>query len=533
MLKIPTGILAIVLVGLVAALYGQFLSNPIVLDDIPFFVMDGRGDQPVNGYHYTLFELRSLPYATLAWSKAALGLSLSHFRIENLLLHAAVVLALFFVLKHLFESVLPDGDTSGLSPRAAAFLAALLFALHPVATYAVGYLVQRSIVMATLLGLLAMLSYLHGSMRQKSLWLWVSVAFYFLAAFSKEHIVMLPAVLVALTVLLRPDWRDWLRRNWAVFAAFTAIAVVVVLAGRGVLGSAYEPSAPMMLVDVGGEMAYLRSVLTQSWLFFKYATLWLLPNPDWMAIDMREPFAPSWWSLYLLACATFIAWGACAAWLLLRRGRLGLLGFAMIFPWLMFMTEFSTVRIQEPFVLYRSYLWAVGWACLLPLLFARARQRIAFALASCIAVALFIISMDRLGSMSHPILLWDDAAKLVEGRSDLPGLDRIYNNRGVALLKEQRYELALADFKHALELTPVLPSAYTNIGAVYLDTGESQKAVEAFSQAIDILKQSERVYDDRPFYGRAIAYERLGKMQEAKNDYQVSCKIAYKGCNKL
>lgn len=522
-----------ILVVAVGALYGQFLSNPLVLDDIPFFVMDGRGDQPVNGYHYTLFELRSLPYATLAWSKAAFGLSLSHFRIENLLLHAAVVLALFFVLKHLFESVLHDGDTSGLSPRAAAFFAALLFALHPVATYAVGYLVQRTILMATLFGLLAMLAYLHGSQRQKPLWLWVSVVLYFLAVFSKEHIIMLPAVLFALTVLTQPDWRSWLRRNWGIFAAFAAVAAMVLMARKGIYGSVYEPSAAMMLVDVESDMAYPLSILTQSWLFFKYAVLWLLPNPDWMAIDMREPFASSLWSSYLLAFAAFIGWGAGAVWLLLKRGRFGLLGFAMLFPWLLFMTEFSTVRIQEPFVLYRSYLWAVLGSCLLPVLFVGLRQKMAYALAGLIAATLFVISMDRMGSMSHPILLWNDAAKLVEGRNDLHGLDRIYNNRGVALLKEQRYSAALADFKHALELTPALPSAYTNIGAIYLETGQSQKAVEAFTQAIDILNQSERIYDDRPFYGRAIAHERLGDMNKARKDYEVSCKIAYKGCNKL
>lgn len=527
-----TGILAAILVGLVAALYGQFLSNPIVLDDIPFFVMDGRGNQPVSGYHYALFELRSLPYATLAWSKAALGLSLHYFRIENLLLHAATVLALFFFLKSLFETVLANSGTSGLRPVAAAFLAALMFALHPVATYAVGYLVQRTIVMATLFGVLAMLAYLHGCIRQRMLWAWVSVVFYFLAAYSKEHVIMLPAVLLAMTVLLFPDWRGRLRRNWSVFAAFAGIAVMVLLARKGILGSVYEPSAPMMLVDVGRD-AYLLSVLTQSWLFFKYVALWLLPNPEWMSIDMREPFAQSFGSLYLLAFIAFIGWGGGAIWLLLRRGRRGLLGFAMLFPWLMFMTEFSAVRIQEPFVLYRSYLWAVCIGCLVPLLFARATQKIAYLVGGLVAVTFFVISMDRLGSMSHPILLWDDAAKLVDGRSDLPGLDRIYNNRGVALLKEQRYKPALADFRRALALTPELPSAYTNIGAIYLDTGEPQKAVEAFSQAIDILMKFDRVYDDRPFYGRAIAYERLGKMQEAKKDYEVSCKIAYKGCNKL
>jgi len=81
-----------------ALLYGQFLWNPIVFDDLQFFMVDATGHQPVDDYRYSIFELRSLPYATLAWGKALFGLDLIHFRIENLLLHAAVAIALFFFL---------------------------------------------------------------------------------------------------------------------------------------------------------------------------------------------------------------------------------------------------------------------------------------------------------------------------------------------------------------------------------------------------------------------------------------------------
>jgi len=82
----------------VTALYGQFLWNPIVFDDLPFFMVNDAGHQPVDDYRYSLFELRSLPYATLAWGKALFGLDMLPFRIENLLLHAAVAVALFFFL---------------------------------------------------------------------------------------------------------------------------------------------------------------------------------------------------------------------------------------------------------------------------------------------------------------------------------------------------------------------------------------------------------------------------------------------------
>ena len=71
----------------------------------------------------------------------------------------------------------------------AAWVGALIFALHPVAVYAVGYVVQRSILMATFFVLVMQLSYLHGLLTGRRRWLVLAAAAYFLAVFSKEHSV--------------------------------------------------------------------------------------------------------------------------------------------------------------------------------------------------------------------------------------------------------------------------------------------------------------------------------------------------------
>jgi len=60
--------LALLLVVAVTALYGQFLWNPIIFDDVTPFLLDNQGNQLVSTYHFSFFELHSLPYATLAWS---------------------------------------------------------------------------------------------------------------------------------------------------------------------------------------------------------------------------------------------------------------------------------------------------------------------------------------------------------------------------------------------------------------------------------------------------------------------------------
>lgn len=527
------GLFLVLLVLAIAALYGQFLWNPIVFDDLPYFMIDNEGNQPISSYHYSLLELRSLPYATLAWSKEWFGLEMWHFRVENLLLHVAVSVALFAFLRSFFAG-LPDKRGNGaLDANLAAFLAALIFALHPVATYAVGYLVQRTIMMATLFSLLSMLAYLHGSIRENRAWLWASVAFYYLAVFSKEHAIMLPMIAAAMTVLLHADWKRKIMHRWPVFVAFVLIALFVLLAKKGLVGSVYEINAPGMLKEIDGGLAYPLSVLTQSWLFFKYAGLWLFPNPEWMSIDMREPFAQSLLSPYMLAFVCFVAWGVMGAVLLFRRGAMGLLGFAMLFPWLMFMTEISTVRIQEGFVLYRSYLWAAGACCVLPLLFWKSSAKAAVVLSAAIVLAVFPISMERLSTMSHPVLLWDDAEKLVKGRTDLPGVYRIYYNRGTELIKIDQYDRAITDLKLAISLHPDLTPAYGNMGAAYLKKHDWQNAVDAFTRVMEIARRTGERLDMRPFLGRAIAYEKMGELEKAELDYRMSCELGKRGCDKV
>jgi len=522
----------IILALLTALLYGRFLENPIIFDDLQFFMLDEKGDQPVSAYRWSLLGLRSLPYATLAWTKEWLGLRVINFRVGNLLLHVSVVITLFLFLFRLFDAVWVNRKCDAISPRLAAFFAALLFALHPVATYAVGYLVQRTIIMATLFSLLALLAYMHGSVSRKKGWLWAVAPLYYLAVFSKEHAIMLPAVILALTVLLHQDWLGKIRERWAVFLALAGIAVMVLLAKRGVIGSAYEVNASWMLRGIDVQASYPLSILTQTWLFFKYVALWLLPNPEWMSIDMREPFAKAIFSPCLAAFFIFLSWGGIALWLLRRRGLHGLAGFALLFPWLMFFTEFSSVRIQEIFVLYRSYLWAAGAFCLLPVVFARANVRVATLILAMIALAMFPISMERLAASSHPVLLWDDAEKLVRGRSDLPGEYRIYYNRGTEYIKIGQYDQAISDLRRSIDLFAYQPSAYGNLGLAHIMKDEMEQAVRAFDMAIQIDIGQRRPPNSKYYFGRASAYEALENWAAASADYKVACEIGNRGCDR-
>jgi tetratricopeptide (TPR) repeat protein len=197
----------------------------------------------------------------------------------------------------------------------------------------------------------------------------------------------------------------------------------------------------------------------------------------------------------------------------------------------MYFSEFSVLRIQEPFVLYRSYLWAAGAFCLLPVIFNRVNSRMAALVLSIIALAMFPVSMERLMTLSNSVLLWSDAEKLVKGRSDLPGIDRIYYNRGTEYLKVGEPDKAIADLKRAVDLNGHdVTEAYGNLGAAYVKKEDWSSAIAAFSKCIEISEKKPQVMC---FQGRAIAYEKSGSYQNAQDDYRKSCAIGNRGCEKL
>lgn len=159
------------------------------------------------------------------------------------------------------------------------------------------------------------------------------------------------------------------------------------------------------------ENAYPLSVITQGFLFFKYLLLWVVPYTGWMSVDIRQSFATHFLSWPELAgFIAFLAYPAVAARFLLKRGRQGLIGFGMLFPWILFLTELSSVRIQEPFVLYRSYLWMSGLpVALLPFL-ATTPRKTAVTLLSALCLVIAALAWNRLDSFSDNLKLWSDAA---------------------------------------------------------------------------------------------------------------------------
>ncbi len=520
-------LMVLALAGL--ALYGPFLSNPLVFDDFSYFG-DNIGDDLKST---SAFGLRWLPIASFGWIRALAGDAVVWQRLANLSLHIANCALLFLFLRRLFDATLapatPSPCVAAARPALAlpwlAFFGALWFALHPVAVYGVAYLAQRTLLLATLFALATWMLFLEGLLRNQRRWLLASCASYLLAVLSKEHAIMVPAVALALLLLIRKPSRPLLIQVGPTFFLYALIAAFTFfqIKSGGIVGRAYEPNGLNMLTELGisSQQAHALSVLTQGSLFFKYLLLWLVPNPGWMSVDMLEPFARSLWRWpQTPALLVFLLYPALALWLLLQRGRRGLLGFALLGPWLLFATELSTVRIQETFVLYRSYLWLPCLPVALPFLLHRVAARHAFILLLLTSLALLPASWNRLNTFSDSLRLWDDALQLAQGRDKGSRLGRIYHNRGVAYSKQMRYQEAIPDFDAGLKYLPGHSLIYNDRAVAYLKTGRYQEALQDYNWAIQL---DPNYYN--PYLGRAQVHEALGNPEAARLDYAKSCQL--------
>lgn len=509
------------------ALYFGSLSGPLFFDDTDFFEESTNLSNFSNSFN---FSLRWFSYASLSRTVDLFGLDPFWLRLGNVLLHIANSIVLFFLLRRLLNLSFSTDSASNdrySSLSWFAFFGALFFAMHPVAAYGAAYIIQRSILMATFFVLLMLLAYLEGLIRGGRRWMLAAALCYFAAAYSKEHSIAAPLVALALTFLIKKPSVALLKRITPFFILTIPTAVALILSSKGILGQAYEPSGLRMLnlsAKMQGlmnlENAHILSIFTQASLFFKYLWLWLIPNPGWMSIDMREPFATSVFDWpYTLGFLTFLAYPCVAVWLLIKQGKKGLLGFSLLFPWILFLTELSTVRIQEPFVLYRSYLWMPGLFLALPLLMEKISVKKSFILLSIVSLSLLPLTLNRLKTFSSTILLWDDAEKLVRNKHNVFGVERIYYNRGTFLGMSNRHLEALADLNKTIEIQP-FDFAYGNRATAYYFLGKYENALLDYDRAIALNPNNATSY-----YGRAIINRMLGNMTAAQEDSSKACAL--------
>lgn len=507
------------------ALYVPFLGNPAFFDDRSLF----SGSRFFEYASSPLgFATRQPAYFSLAVVQVLSGAMETH-RAVSLLFHVGCAWALYGLLRELQRW---SGTAEAPQSRLAAFGGAAFMLLHPVAVYAAGYLIQRSIVLATLFGLLSLLVFLRGLREHRmSAALWAA-ALFSLAVLSKEHVLLLPAVAALAGIyFLRDELRFALRYAAVYLGACAPAGILVVLMVKSIVGQRYEPEFDAVAAQITQEhwnevleRPWLGSALAQVVLFFRYAALWLLPRTSGMALDLRVDFAALWSpAVALPALIGFAAVPALGAYLISRRGAARMAGLGLLYLWIVYLLEFSVIRFQEPFVLYRSYLWAPGVVMVLAALLGCLPIR-ATALALAVGAPLLCIqSYERLRTFSSGIALWEDAVAKLPAEP-VPGGWRTLHSLGREYLYAGMPQKAIATVERCLA---EYPASYHCIMA----RAGIHAYLEEYEQAIPLIRRALAI---RPAPGWAtaqlgFAMEQLGCVEQARLHYQRAYDEGFKG----
>lgn len=418
------------------------------------------------------------------------GMNPTGYHVTNLLLHILEALLIWVLLLRL---KIPG-----------AFVAALLFAVHPVNVESVAWISQRKNLLALLFAQLSVLAYVvsgfAGESRsaQRHGCYAASLLAFVLAMLSKATVVVVPLVLSGIVCWRRrPTRRDGLR-----LAPFYLVSVALTLVNLWFVARFSKPDAASVnllertLAAATAVWFYLGKALLPLHLSFIY--------PKWQvaAADLR------WWLPLLAVLAV-----TCLLWMRRRRNR------ALWFGWLYFgvtlgpVLGFTTSTFMEHSLVADHYqhlaligvlaLVAAGWATWREPSSGLAR-RCADGVAGLVVVALAVLTWQQSS------LYVDGTTLFAAAAAQNPDSAFVENNLGLVLLDAGNAAAAAEHFARALRARPDYPEVHYNLARARYQQGAFDDAIEHYRSAL----RGRPGYAEY-HYNLAAALARAGQEQEA------------------
>jgi tetratricopeptide (TPR) repeat protein len=350
-------IYVVILVLLTVIIYIPSLDIPFVFDDLPNIVLNlevhagkftdlGRAlDSEVSGTR----PLAMLSFAVNHWLG---GLNIFGYHVFNILVHVLNVILLYQFLLLIPGARAAGGvgsaPTADLDQlRKTAFWAAALWAVNPVQTQAVTYIVQRMTSMATFFYLAGLYSYLAWRTRKLSTGPAVVLL---LGAFGlglacKEIVLTLPLALILLDFIFFPT--RW-RKNLPFLAGGVLLSVCMglyYLQGR---------LPDLLTTPQNRNFNSLERIMTQGRVVCHYLSLFILPVPDRLHLTYNFVVSRSFFSPWTTIPALVAIVGAVTSAIMLRR-RFPVLAWAVLFFFLALAPESTFINLELAFI-HRLYL---------------------------------------------------------------------------------------------------------------------------------------------------------------------------------
>ena len=474
---------AVLLAGLV---YLNSLNNPFVYDDARS-ILNNRSLTTRASVTAVVRENVSRPLVSLSyfidhaiWGPAPLG-----YHVTSVLLHMLNVALLFLFTRGVaIDRLRGEGMARERRATLAAGVAATLFAVHPMMTEAVGYISGRSDLLSGTFMLLSFVTVRQWLNTDRSFWLAVALAAFFLALSAKETAIVLPVLFLYYILLVRNDPPAARRRHLIMLCGpLLAIAIVGASVRLGLF----------VFVEYAGAVGWQwRFALSELDVFTRYLALMIAPVGQTIfhgvpaTTSFLEPRA-------IVAMTTTAIW---VALILLAAKRRSIGGFGLTWFVLMLLPSAILVLLNraEPMAERRVYFASAGLflavghgAAAMATMFGSARRftRVILAAAGVVLVAALAgRTILRNLVWSSPILLWTEAVERTPNHW-LPPLVL-----GESFHEAGRHAEAIAAYRRALGYGAHVAAVYEHLGLCQLELKEFDDAVVTFTALATIHPKS-------------------------------------------
>ena len=532
-----------------AALYSNVMRNGIFIFDDNEYVMDNPLIQDFT--HLDLSDPRQMGYLSFALNYALGKDDPRGYHVLNVMIHITNAM-LVYVLVRLLLGIL--SGTAGMRENlrtATAFLAALIFLVHPVETMAVSYIAQRFTSLATLFYLTCIIAYLLARIKFETdrtsrtgyLLYSCSLVSALLAVRTKEIAFTIPAILTAME-LLAFRGSVFSRRRFIYIIPYAALVMIIPLSifgpEMGLIGGGEgiaEVTRQEKVYDFV-ERSPFTYLVTQFRVIVTYMRLLLMPVGQRVIYDYK--ISQSLFDGRVLLALSLIGLTLTATYRVWRRSlhmgpdsapgaKLAVLGIAWFFITLS--VESSIIPIKDMIFEHRTYLPSVGFfaACSAGMVWGVQRISVKRSFSMRIIIVILLVALPlatatiiRNVVWTNELTFWDDVVK------KNPNKAIGYHNRGNAYGRLGMYELALKDINKTISFFPKNPAeklsyenadftpsnmakTYMNRGQVYLNMGLKEKGQAEFARAKDLVSRppldTERALKTADYYAKQGAYK--------------------------
>ncbi|MCC6846983.1 MAG: tetratricopeptide repeat protein [Deltaproteobacteria bacterium] len=487
------------LVGAVLIAYANALRAPFLFDDAGILESPALHALSWATVRGTTRPLVQLSFA-LDWALG--GANPLGYHVVNVATHCLAALALYGVAART------------LGTTATALTIALVWALHPLQTESVTYVVQRAESLSGLFSLVTLYATIRGAAAARPApWYGAAVAACALGMLCKPVMVTAPLVVLLYDrMFLAGSWGAAWRRRRPLYLGLGATwgILLFLLAGQEHESAA---TAGFAMRDV----SLAEFARSQPGVILRY--LRLVVAPYGLVLDYGWPPATG---LAVAAPTLALAAGVGGLLYALRaRSRLRFLVLAFLIT---LAPSSSVIPIRDLAFEHRMYLPLAPLAALLVLggraAIRRARlgpareRRVAAAAAAIAVAALGALTIDRNHDYRSPRAMWTDVA------AKRPANPRAWSNLAQACLAEGRVDDALAAARRALAVDPTYAEAHVHLGRALADRGERREAMAHYAEAIRLKPTSADAHNN---WGATLADEQ--RFAEAEPLYREALRL--------